>query len=235
MSFGGQPRVPRVPTPPQGETVAAFGTYAEAQKAVDHLAEQQFPVQLVTIVGTDLKMVERVTGRMSYPRAALSGFIGGAWFGLLVGLLLSLFSTAGEAPIFTAILFGGAFGLLFSVLAYSFTRRSRDFTSTSQIVATAYTLLCLPEQAHRARNLLQGRGAVTAAWPPAPTTTAAPTPPAVQPLPTQPQPTAQQPPQVPPAQQPPSPGPTDPPSTPGTPGAPGTPGTSGPGWPPSQP
>ena len=168
MSIGGQPRVPRVPTPPQGEAVASFATYTEAQAAVDHLAEQQFPVQLVTLVGTDLRMVERVTGRMSYPRAALSGFFGGAWFGLFVGLLLSLFSNAGEAPLIPAILFGGAFGLLFSVLAYSFTRRHRDFTSTSQIVASSYTLLCMPEQAHRARALLQGRGAVTPAWPPTP-------------------------------------------------------------------
>ncbi|MDM7854200.1 general stress protein [Cellulomonas alba] len=224
MSFGGQPRVPRIPTPPQGETVAAFGTYMEAQQAVDHLAEQQFPVQLVTIVGTDLRMVERVTGRMSYPRAAASGFIGGAWFGLFVGLLLSLFSTAGEAPLIPAILFGGAFGLLFSVLAYSFTRRRRDFTSTSQIVASSYTLLCLPEQAHKARALLQGRGAVAGGWPPAPTTSV--TPPA-QTLPTQGWPSQGSPgsappgPPAPPAQAPPSPRPPADPSDPG--------------WPPSQP
>jgi hypothetical protein len=214
MSFGGQPRVPRVPTPPQGETVAAFATYTEAQQAVDHLAEQQFPVQLVTIVGTDLKMVERVTGRMSYPRAAASGFIGGAWFGLFVGLLLSLFSTAGEAPLIPAILFGGAFGLLFSVLAYSFTRRRRDFTSTSQIVASSYTLLCLPEQAHKARALLQGRGAVAGGWPPAPVA------PPTQTLPTQ-GPPGSVPPQTPPTQAPPSPRPPADPSDPG--------------WPPSRP
>lgn len=225
MSFGGQPRVPRVPTPPQGETVAAFGTYVEAQQAVDHLAEQQFPVQLVTIVGTDLRMVERVTGRMSYPRAAASGFIGGAWFGLFVGLLLSLFSTAGEAPLIPAILFGGAFGLLFSVLAYSFTRRRRDFTSTSQIVASSYTLLCLPEQAHKARALLQGRGAVSSTWPPASPSVPPSAPPPVPPTQTLPTQTL-------PTQHPPAPGEPPPPAPP-TQRPPVDP--SDPGWPPSQP
>ena len=73
MSFSGNARPPRTPTPPQGETVAAYATYLEAQKAVDHLADSAFPVQLVTIVGADLKMVERVTGRLSYPRVALGG------------------------------------------------------------------------------------------------------------------------------------------------------------------
>ena len=116
MSFSGNARPPRTPTPPQGETVAAYATYLEAQKAVDHLADKAFPVQLVTIVGTDLRMVERVTGRLSYPRAALGGFLSGAWFGLFVGLLLSLFSSPGaQSPLVPAIFIGGAFGLLFSV------------------------------------------------------------------------------------------------------------------------
>ncbi|MBC7308050.1 MAG: magnesium transporter, partial [Dietzia sp.] len=81
-----------VPTPPKGVEIADYPTYLEAQKAVDYLSDHQFPVQLVTIVGVDLKMVERVTGRLSYPRVALAGAASGAWFGLFVGLLLSLFS-----------------------------------------------------------------------------------------------------------------------------------------------
>ena len=63
MSFNRAVRVPRSPTLPKGELVATYGDYLEAQRAVDHLADSQFPVQLVTIVGTDLRMVERV----SYP------------------------------------------------------------------------------------------------------------------------------------------------------------------------
>lgn len=191
MSFSGQARIPRTPTPPQGETVARYDTYVEAQRAVDHLADKSFPVQMVTIVGADLRMVERVTGRLSYPRAAIGGFVSGAWFGLFVGLLLTLFSEpGGSSPLLAAILIGGAFGLLFSVLTYSLSRGRRDFTSSSQIVASSYAVLCKAEKAHQARQLLAEVGGVTQGWPErvAPAAPAAPpvAPPAPQPAPTTP-------------------------------------------------
>jgi len=152
--------VPRVPTLPSGEQVAAYGTYLEAQKAVDHLADNEFPVQGVTIVGTDLRMVERVTGRLTYSRVAVAGLASGAWFGLFVGLLLSLFATGNQAllPIVPAMAIGAAFGILFSVISYALAGGKRDFTSASQIVAGSYAVLCGSENAHRARALLAGLG-----------------------------------------------------------------------------
>ncbi len=176
MSLSQSNRIPTTPTLPTGETVARYGTYLEAQKAVDLLADKQFPVRAVTIVGTDLLMVERVLRRLSYPSAALGGFLSGAWFGLFVGLLLTLFSTSGGAGIILpAVLLGGAFGLLLSVIGYSFTRGRRDFASSSQIVAASYAVLCLPEHAHKARNLLAEVGGVVSGWPETPATPPAPT------------------------------------------------------------
>jgi hypothetical protein len=226
MSFSAQQRTPRTPTPPQGETVAAYATYLEAQRAVDHLADSAFAVQLVTIVGTDLKMVERVTGRLSYPRVAIGGFVSGAWFGLFVGLLLSLFTSPGSrSPFLPAILIGGAFGLLFSVVPYSFTRGRRDFTSSSQIVASSYAVLCRTEQAHKARELLREIGGVQSGVvrPPAPVVPSGPPsdatvaypPPSAPPVPPTGSPTV--PPVAPPQPQPqppttPPPGPTPPPA-----------------------
>lgn len=167
MSLTGRSRVPGVPTLPKGEQVATYVAYLEAQRAVDHLADKQFPVKLVTIVGTDLRMVERVTGRLSYPRVALAGAASGAWFGLFVGLLLLMFSTSSAQtfPLLAAILIGAAFGMLFSVITYSFTAGKRDFTSASQIVAGSYSVLCVAEQAHKARSLLQEIGGVVSGWP----------------------------------------------------------------------
>lgn len=193
MTFGQQTRVPRAPTLPAGEPVASYASYLEAQKAVDHLSDQHFPVQLVTIVGSDLRLVERVTGRLSYPRVAVAGLASGAWFGLAIGLLLSLFATSDSSsalPILPAILIGAGFGMLFSVISYSFTGGRRDFTSASQIVAGRYTVLCAVEQAHQARQLLQEVGGVVRGGgevPPGPTPSAqpGPTPPA-QPGPTSP-------------------------------------------------
>jgi hypothetical protein len=158
-------RVPRVPTLPQGETVASYPTYLDAQKAVDHLADSQFPVQSVTIVGSDLKSVERVLRRLSYPSVAIGGFASGAWFGLFVGLILTLFSSNALPLMIPAVLFGGAFGLLFSVITYSFSRGRRDLTSSSQIVASTYSVLCASEHAPKARQLLAAVGGVVSGWP----------------------------------------------------------------------
>ena len=60
--FGGPARTapgpPNLPTPPTGWPVGSYATYEEAQRAVDHLADSDFPVRDVTIVGVDLMLVE---------------------------------------------------------------------------------------------------------------------------------------------------------------------------------
>ncbi|KRE44650.1 hypothetical protein ASG92_13400 [Arthrobacter sp. Soil736] len=143
-------------TVPTGDTVGRYTSYLDAQKAVDYLADQQFPVQMVSIVGNDLKMVERVTGRLSYPRVALSGALSGMWFGLFVGVMLSFFTPAGGTfSIISSVLMGAAFFMLFGIVTYAAQRGKRDFTSTSQVVATNYDVVVSFEAAHEARRLLQ--------------------------------------------------------------------------------
>ncbi|WP_306924629.1 general stress protein [Arthrobacter globiformis] len=143
-------------TVPTGDTVGSYTSYLDAQKAVDYLADQQFPVHLVSIVGNDLKMVERVTGRLSYPRVALSGALSGMWFGLFVGVMLSFFTPAGGTfSIISSVLMGAAFFMLFGIVTYAMQRGKRDFTSTSQVVATSYDVIVALEAAHEARRLLQ--------------------------------------------------------------------------------
>ncbi len=140
---------------PKGDAVGSYNSYLDAQKAVDYLADQQFPVQLVSIVGNELKMVERVTGRLTYPRVALSGAASGMWFGLFVGVMLSFFSeTGGYFSIITSVLMGAAFFMLFGIVTYAMQRGKRDFTSTSQVVATNYDVVVAFEAAHEARRLL---------------------------------------------------------------------------------
>jgi hypothetical protein len=146
---------PGLPTPPRGVSIAKYATYLEAQAAVDHLSDNRFPVQFVTIVGSGLRMVERVTGRLSYGRVAVAGALSGAWFGLFVGLLLSLLSDTAFAGVVGAMLLGAGFGMLFGIISYAATRGRRDFTSTSQIVASEYEVLCIEEHAGRAMQLLR--------------------------------------------------------------------------------
>jgi hypothetical protein len=153
--FGAPKALEESRTVPTGDAVGSYNSYLDAQKAVDYLADQQFPVQLVSIVGNELKMVERVTGRLSYPRVALSGALSGMWFGLFVGVLLSFFSpTGGYFSIVTSVLMGAAFFMLFGIVTYAMQRGKRDFTSTSQVVATSYDVVVAFEAAHEARRLL---------------------------------------------------------------------------------
>jgi hypothetical protein len=152
---GGPNGVDESRTVPTGDTVGSYTSYLDAQKAVDYLADQQFPVQMVSIVGNELKMVERVTGRLSYPRVALSGALSGMWFGLFVGVMLSFFAPSpGYFSILTSVLMGAAFFMLFGIVTYAMQRGKRDFTSTSQVVATNYDVVVSPEAAHEARRLL---------------------------------------------------------------------------------
>lgn len=151
-------------TLPQGESVGTYTAYLDAQKAVDYLADQQFAVQNVSILGNDLKTVERVTGRLSYPRVALAGAATGAWFGLFVGVVLMLFGgTEGYSTLLSSMALGAGFWMLFGVITYAMQRGKRDFTSTSQVVASNYQVIVSPEAAGEARRLLQqlpmnGRG-----------------------------------------------------------------------------
>lgn len=147
--------MPSLPTMPNGWPIGSYDTYAEAQQAVDYLADAQFPVHDVTIVGVEPLLVERVAGRLSWGRVLSTGAASGAWFGLFVGLLLSMF-TAGFAwgPILVGLVTGTVFGLGFSAMNYGATRGRRDFVSHSQIVARRYDVLCQPRQAETARNLL---------------------------------------------------------------------------------
>src|SRR2546429_8165922 len=84
--------LPRVPTPPSGWPIGSYDTYAEAHHAVKHLASNDFPVQEVTIVGVDLMLVERVIGRLSWPKVGSTGAISVAWFGLAMCLVIGIFN-----------------------------------------------------------------------------------------------------------------------------------------------
>jgi len=144
---------------PRGQVIGSYDTYVEAQRAVDYLSDQQFPVQHVSIVGSDLRMVENVLGRLTRGRAALAGAASGAWFGLFVGVLLSLFADEGTNAIvliLSAVVYGAVFGAIFGFAGHALTGGKRDFTSRSKIVASAYEVRCVWAEADRARDILAG-------------------------------------------------------------------------------
>jgi hypothetical protein len=133
----------RVP-PPAGERastlLASFPTYKEAQRLVDTMSDQGFPVEHVRIVGEDLRTVEYVTGRMDYRKAALAGAASGAWVGLLIGLLVGLF-TVGQSwvwVILISVLLGVVWGAALGLASHWSTRGARDFSSVQSMEAGRY-------------------------------------------------------------------------------------------------
>jgi hypothetical protein len=136
-------------------TVAAYDNYAAAQRAVDYLSDSGFPVEQTAIVGTDLRLVEQVLGRMTIGRAALTGAAGGAWFGLFIGLLFGIFSlTDWLWAVLAGLLIGAAWGAVFGAIAHAMTGGRRDFTSMRTLAASQYAVTVDAGVADQARNLL---------------------------------------------------------------------------------
>jgi hypothetical protein len=142
---------------PRGQVIATYDTYVEAQRAVDFLADEQFAVENVSIVGSDLKMVEKVTGRLTRGRAAAAGAASGAWFGLFVGVLLSFFAdsgTKGFGFIIAALIYGAVFGAIFGFVGHALSGGKRDFTSRSKIASSRYEIVVVWAHADKAREVL---------------------------------------------------------------------------------
>ncbi len=157
MAFtgSGSRGVPKLPTPFHGEIIATYDTYEQAQRSVDYLSDEKFPVQKVAIIGTDLRLVERVTGRLTYARVAGAGAFSGAYLGLFLSLVLLIFGSGGIELLLAAVVIGAGFGMLFGVVSFSFTGGRRDFTSASQIVALQYRVVSVADVANQARNTLR--------------------------------------------------------------------------------
>jgi hypothetical protein len=141
-------------------TVGRFDDYESAQRAVDRLSDDGFPVEKLDIVGSGLRLVERVTGRLTRARASGAGALSGLWAGLLFGILLGLFTSGHSflATTVTAAALGTGWGAVFGYVAHARTRGQRDFSSVSALAATHYDLIAREGTIDRARFMLGEAG-----------------------------------------------------------------------------
>ena len=141
-------------------TVGRFDSYENAQRAVDRLSDEGFPVEKLDIVGSGLRVVERVTGRLTRGRAAAAGAVSGLWAGLLFGVLLALFTTGHSflAVALTGAALGAAWGAAFGYAAQASTKGQRDFSSVRGLAATRYDLIAREGTVDRARAMLNEAG-----------------------------------------------------------------------------
>ena len=142
------------------QVIASYRDYADAQRAVDSLSDQNFPVESLRIVGSDLQLVEQVTGRLTTGRAALAGAGSGALLGLLFGLLVGLFT---PGPVWLGLLLGGlvfgaAWGASLGFLVHWASGGRRDFSSASSLSARRYEIVADHRYAAEARRLLARTG-----------------------------------------------------------------------------
>ncbi|MCS6569199.1 ECF transporter S component [Curtobacterium flaccumfaciens pv. flaccumfaciens] len=147
------------PTLPKGDVLGTYDSYPDAQRVVAKLAEADFPVNQLSIVGNDLKTVERVTGKMTYGRAAIAGALSGLWLGIFFGIVLTLFSPSAGGLILAAAIIGAAFGMLYGIVSFAITKRQRDFTSVHQVLATNYQIVVNPQLTGQAQRILGEHGA----------------------------------------------------------------------------
>lgn len=155
-------------------SVAIYPSYAEAQRAVDLLADKEFPVENLCIVGTDLKQVERVLGRLTLGRVLAGGALSGLGTGLFFGLLMMLLVTTipGGQALLLGVLMGVGLGVLTAGLGYATQGGKRDFSSVQAIVATRYEVLGESTVVNQAREVLGQqplKPASPTVWPPTPT------------------------------------------------------------------
>lgn len=156
MATANQPLQPR--ELPAGWPVGSFSSYQKAQRAVDTLSDNKFPVEHLSIVGVDLMQVEKVTGRLTWGRVLAGGAASGAWMGLFFGLLFSILGGPLLSAVLWGVLVGAIFGMVFGAISYGLTGGRRDFTSATQIVAGRYDVISAPEHATAARDMIAQMG-----------------------------------------------------------------------------
>ncbi|MFD1528975.1 general stress protein [Pseudonocardia aurantiaca] len=141
-------------------TIASFATYEEAERAVDRLSDQDFPVERVAIIGQDLQTVEQVTGRMNYARAAWRGAVSGAVPGALIGWIFGILSwvnplIAGLLLALYGLIFGAVIGAIIGVIVYAMQGGRRDFESVVITRPQRFEVVVDDEVADQAARLLE--------------------------------------------------------------------------------
>ena len=156
MSDAGRNRLPSLPT---GTEVASYKTYADAMAALEVLSADGFPLPAVSVVGTDLHMVDRVLGKLTPGKVALGGAAQGITWGLVMSLIFLVFSDSFSLLVpLIAFAAGVTMGVLIAIFSWMNRKGASNFSTRSQLVASRYALL-VDEQTDRAYQLLQGDSA----------------------------------------------------------------------------
>ncbi|WP_328453164.1 general stress protein [Amycolatopsis sp. NBC_00438] len=143
----------------QRRPIGTYENYSEAERAVDYLSDNGFPVERVAIIGSDVKLIEQVVGRLNHGGAALRGAGSGALTGLLIGWLFGIFNWF--TPLLAAftlalygLVFGAVIGAIFGLATHALQRGRRDFASVRVMTPSRYEVVADDAVADEAKSLL---------------------------------------------------------------------------------
>jgi hypothetical protein len=163
--MGKKKRAPDLGRPQRGDDVlagtvpvATFAALGDVQDALASLADAGLPIERATVVGSDLRLVEKVAGRMTSLRAAGYGTVAGAWLGALIAAFAAIFTGTSFGAVlsmlFGGIMLGGLFGAVFGLVAYRFAGPRDGITANVSLVASRYELRADASSADRLRAAL---------------------------------------------------------------------------------
>ena len=161
----------RVQAPVATRVAAVYPDHASAEEAVRRLVKDGFPMQNVSIVGRDFRVVEEPIGFITTGDFAKFGAVTGAWVGGLFGLLIgaAFLVLPGVGPViiagpFSAAVLGGiegalagaALGALSGALVGWGVPKDQALKYEAQVKAGKFLVLVrgTPEEIERAKAVL---------------------------------------------------------------------------------
>ena len=142
-------------------SIATTADYAEAQRIVDRLSDEGFPVEHTAIVGSELRLVEQVTGRLTVarpmrrcpapPPAPRSGCSSGCCSVCSPSSTPSRRRSRLDCGVCCSVRCSGRSS---GAVGHAATRGRRDFSSVSGLAPTRYEVLVDATHAERAQGIV---------------------------------------------------------------------------------
>lgn len=141
---------------PRGDAVATFENYLDAQELVNTLVKEGLPARALSIVGSPVTLVERVTAKIGHGRAALSSAMSGAWLGLVAGLVFVVVSpTDFITPLVGGLLIGAGVGMVAGMILFTVQKGpKRLYRSMQQVIAESYRVVVESTELQHAQSLM---------------------------------------------------------------------------------
>lgn len=142
---------------PQGVKIGTYSDRRDLQADMQKLDNAGFPMQTLFIVNTGMRQVDFFTGKLSYPKIALSAALSGIFFGLIFAAFTGL-ATGGSmlAAALSYVPLAVAFTVIYSVINFSRQKKNLNggYMMRSISIPETMELHALPMTAGQAQQII---------------------------------------------------------------------------------